>query len=44
MLHVDKLLHLLVGFTITLVVALLGYPLVGLVDTVVDAPGKELYD
>jgi ABC-type Fe3+ transport system permease subunit len=44
MLHVDKLLHLLVGFAITLVVVLLGYPLVGLVVTVIVATGKEVYD
>ena len=44
MLHIDKLLHLLVGFTITLIVALLGYPLVGLVATMVVAIGKEVYD
>jgi hypothetical protein len=44
MLNIDKLLHLLVGFIITLIVSLLGYPLVGLVVTVVVATGKEVYD
>ena len=44
MLHADKLLHLLVGFIITLTVTLLGYPLASLVVTVVVAIGKEVYD